>query len=490
MTTEARVTAVIEAKDQASGVLGGIANQFKSFSTTSLLAGAAIGAVATGFTAFVSSSIKAAATMEQTQVAFTTMLGSADKANVLIKDLVNFAKNTPFELSNLNVATKQLLAYGFAQEDIIPNLKALGNIASGVGMEKLPNLILAFGQVKAATRLTGNELRQFTEAGVPLLDMLSQQFKKPVSAIQEMISAGEIGFPAVQKAMMALSSEGGRFSGLMEKQSQTLNGSISNLQDAWNIFLTGAGANFLTWAKELVQVGASLLIWLGNIHENMSRFLTRIDESTGLISLFKYQWDNVAQTFRDQLMPALEKLWVALQPLLPFLKAMAQVIGAVLVGAIVLLTQAITGWIMLFGELLTIGIKVETFFATVWSKTIGFIIDQISNLINMIKEAVTWMSKLSLSSVGGGISGGIKSAIGSIGNLMSFDKGGIVPGPIGSPQLAVVHSGERVIPLGGEQGGITVNITGNTISSNLDVRSIADQVGEELMRVLRRNQQI
>uniref|UniRef100_UPI002B1DFA00 tape measure protein n=1 Tax=Pseudomonas atacamensis TaxID=2565368 RepID=UPI002B1DFA00 len=81
------------------------------------------------------------------------------------KELTKFAASTPFELKGLETASKQLLAYGFEQKQVLPNLKALGDIAAGVGMDKLPQLILAFGQVKAATRLTGNELRQFTEAG-------------------------------------------------------------------------------------------------------------------------------------------------------------------------------------------------------------------------------------------------------------------------------------------------------------------------------------
>lgn len=196
--------------------------------------------------------IKTASDLEQTTISFTTMLGSAEKANIFVRDLVDFAKRTPFELRGLQDASKQLLAYGFAQNEVIPNLKALGDIAAGVGMDKLPNLILAFGQVRAATKLTGGDLRQFSEAGVPLLAQLAENFHKTAGEIQEMVSKGKIGFADVQKALMDMSKEGGRFNNLMDNQSKSLGGMISNLKDAWNQFLTQEGAKFIEWAKKVV----------------------------------------------------------------------------------------------------------------------------------------------------------------------------------------------------------------------------------------------
>ena len=236
-----------------------------------------LGVAATAVGGLGYAALKAAGDMEQTTVAFTTMLGSGEKAKEFIAQLIQFAKTTPFTLTGLEDAAKQLLAYGFAQEEVLPSLKSLGDIAAGVGMDKLPNLILAFGQVKAATHLTGMELRQFTEAGVPLLDMLSQQFGKPVSAIQEMVSAGEIGFPAVEQALKSLSGEGGRFNDLMEKQSHTFGGLISNLQDAWNIFLTGEGQKVLDWAKKFTELAIYIIqnvlpVWINHIQTLINFF--------------------------------------------------------------------------------------------------------------------------------------------------------------------------------------------------------------------------
>ena len=175
--------------------------------------------------------IKSAADMEQAKVAFTTMLGSADLAGKKLAEISDFARKTPFELPQVVQGAKQLLAYGIEADKLIPTFTNLGNIAAGVGMDKLPNLILAFGQVKAATKLTGAELRQFTEAGVPLLDELAKMMGVTAGDIQDMVSKGLIGFPLVEQALKNLTGEGGRFDAMMEKQSKTLSGTISNLKD-------------------------------------------------------------------------------------------------------------------------------------------------------------------------------------------------------------------------------------------------------------------
>jgi tape measure domain-containing protein len=135
-------------------------------------------AVGAGFTLVAKQALESAAAFEQNRIAFETMLGNADAARALLKEISDFAMATPFELPQLVESSKKLLAYNVAAKDIIPTMKMLGDITSGVGTEKLPQLILAFGQVKAATKLTGAELRQFSEAGVPLLQALVDQANK------------------------------------------------------------------------------------------------------------------------------------------------------------------------------------------------------------------------------------------------------------------------------------------------------------------------
>lgn len=270
------------------------------------------GVVTAGFLAMGKTALDSTATYEQSRIAFETMLGSAEKAKKLLTEISDFAEKTPFELPQLVDGAKRLLAYNLAGEEVIPTLKMLGNMAAGVGTEKLPQLILAFGQVKAATKLTGAELRQFSEAGVPLLQALVDQANKAggmlvkvggaakgakvdvgemndklaiakkrleeatvkgkakestmmslrntvqnyeeklskanatgkaaaegyvrqkVTAEQMigLISDGQVKFEDVQKALSGMTGEGGKFFNLMERQSATFSGVVSNIQDS------------------------------------------------------------------------------------------------------------------------------------------------------------------------------------------------------------------------------------------------------------------
>jgi tape measure domain-containing protein len=203
------------------------------------------GLVAVGtLTGLAQQAITAANEVEQLRVSYETLAGSVLKGNILLNQLIDKAASTPFEIKDIAKSSNQLLAFGFAAEEIIPVFDILGNIASGVGTDKLPQLVLALGQVRGATRLTGNELRQFTEAGVPLLTELANVTGKSVKVLQKEVSEGAISFEQVLAALRGLTTEGGRFFNLMEKQSQTTAGQLSNLRDNLFQLLAGIGASF------------------------------------------------------------------------------------------------------------------------------------------------------------------------------------------------------------------------------------------------------
>lgn len=233
------VEVVINARDQASAVLrrfgSGMDNIKGSVGrmTDSLQANAfQITAITGGLFLLGKSMVQSASDMEQNAIAFETMLGSADRAKKMLLDVSNFARKTPFELPQVVTGAKQLLAYSIEAENIIPTFNALGNIAAGVGRDKLPQLILAYGQVRAATKLTGAELRQFTEAGVPLLEMLAKQSGKSAATIKEDMENGAApSFEAVRQAIFSMSGEGGKFFNLMDKQSRSFGGIVSNISD-------------------------------------------------------------------------------------------------------------------------------------------------------------------------------------------------------------------------------------------------------------------
>jgi len=189
---------------------------------------------------------------QQLEISFETMLKSKEKADVLMKQVVEFAAITPFELTDLSGATKSLLAVGVAAEDVMGIMKSLGDISAGLNVP-IQRLILNFGQVKNVGHLTGRDLRDFAMAGVPLLDELAKNYGKNTEEITAMVSAGKIGFKDVEKAFATMTAAGGRFDNLMIKQSKTLNGMISNLKDAWARMLNEIGEDNEGIVTDVIQ---------------------------------------------------------------------------------------------------------------------------------------------------------------------------------------------------------------------------------------------
>ena len=197
--------------------------------------------------------INEAAKFEQVEIAFETMLGSAEKAKEILDGLKDDARRTPFTLPGILDSAKRLLAMGIEADRLRDTIKILGDVSAGVGIDKLPNLTLALGQVSAATRLRGQEIRQFTEAGVPLLEELGKSLGKTAAEVQEMTSRGEVSFEDVRKALENMTLEGGRFFNLMERQSASLLGILSNLKDFLIINAIAIGKELLPQAKAITN---------------------------------------------------------------------------------------------------------------------------------------------------------------------------------------------------------------------------------------------
>ena len=174
--------------------------------------------------------VKYNAQMEQYNAGFTTMLGSAEKAQKLMGDLKGFAAKTPFELTNLANASTTLLAFGEDVEQLMPDLKMLGDISLG-NAEKFKGLALVFGQVQSQGRLMGQDLLQMINQGFNPLQIISEKTGKSVAALKDEMANGQITFEMVADAMRTATSEGGQFYNAMETQSKTLTGQWSTLKD-------------------------------------------------------------------------------------------------------------------------------------------------------------------------------------------------------------------------------------------------------------------
>jgi tape measure domain-containing protein len=168
---------------------------------------------------------------QQLEVAFNTMLGSKEQADTLMSQLVYTAAKTPFDLQGVANGAKQLLAYGTAAEDVNETLVRLGDIAAGLSIP-LNDLVWLYGTTMTQGRLFTQDLRQFQGRGIPLADELAKQFGITKDKVGELVTAGKVGFPEVQKAIESMTNEGGKFGGLMESQSKTITGQISNIQDS------------------------------------------------------------------------------------------------------------------------------------------------------------------------------------------------------------------------------------------------------------------
>lgn len=167
---------------------------------------------------------------QQLEISFTTMLGSEQKAGALMDQLINTAAKTPFDMSSITNGAKQLLAYGTAANEVNDILVHLGDISAGLNVP-LGDLVYLYGTTMAQGRMYTMDLRQFMGRGIPMAEELGKLMGKTTQEVQEAVSKGQVGADLVKKAIEGMTAEGGKFGGLMEKQSATLQGKWSNIGD-------------------------------------------------------------------------------------------------------------------------------------------------------------------------------------------------------------------------------------------------------------------
>ena len=186
---------------------------------------------------------------QKQEVALEGILGSAAKANSVIQSIKIQALKSPFTTEQIVGNVKQIAAYGIPAEDLVPTAKMLGDLSSGLGVD-MNRLILAYGQVKSAAVLRGQELRQFTEAGVPMVQKLADKFTElngrlvTTGEVFELISKRQVSFEMVAEVLRDMTSEGGQFYNMQENVMETLYGQIGKLKDMWSLSLNDIGSTF------------------------------------------------------------------------------------------------------------------------------------------------------------------------------------------------------------------------------------------------------
>ena len=205
---------------------------------------------------------------QKLEVAFNTMLGSADKADALMAQLVRTAAITPFDLEGVAQGAKQLLAYGMEAENVNETLTRLGDIAAGLSMP-LNDLVYLYGTTMAQGRLYTQDLNQFTGRGIPMIQELAKVFGVAESKVKELVEAGRVGFPEVQKVIENLTGEGSKFGGLMEEQSKTISGQISNIKDGIASMFNDMGKQ----SEGVINTTLSGVTYMVEHYEQMGRVL-------------------------------------------------------------------------------------------------------------------------------------------------------------------------------------------------------------------------
>ena len=201
---------------------------------------AATAGLAFGAKELVQNLVKIRGEFQQLDVAFRTMLGSAEKADALMSQLVRTAATTPFDLQGVAQGAKQLLAYGIAAEDVNDTLVRCGDVAAGLSIP-LGDLVYLYGTTMTQGRMFTQDLRQFQGRGIPIAEELAKVLGTTTDKLGDMVTAGRVTSDVFQQAFNNMTSAGSRFGGLMDEQSKTITGQISNIEDAIDVMFNKLG---------------------------------------------------------------------------------------------------------------------------------------------------------------------------------------------------------------------------------------------------------
>ena len=213
---------------------------------------------------FVRNLVRVTGEFDLQKTALAALIGSANSAVVLFEKIKTLSVESPFQFSQLTSYIKQMAAFGIPLNDLYDTTKRLADVSAGLGVD-MQRIILAYGQVRSAEVLRGQEIRQFTEAGLPILELIAKKFTEiegksvSVAEVFDRVSKRMVPFSMIKDIFKDLTSEGGRFFNMQEVQAKTVKGEISNLKDAYEIFLYTIGSQGSGVIKGLISGLRSLL---------------------------------------------------------------------------------------------------------------------------------------------------------------------------------------------------------------------------------------
>ena len=219
-------------------------------------------------TALATAGVKYNATMETYLANLTTLLGgNQQEAQKLLDTLKEMANTTPYEATDLVKATQKMMAFGISAEDSLKYLNMLGDIAMG-DANKMDSLTLAFSQISASGRASMEDINQMIDQGFNPLTVIAQKTGESMADLRDRVSAGQVSFEEIAGAFETATSEGGTFYQSMDKASQTTEGKISSLKDAFSSALGSMTESLLPFVTEAVNGLTKVANWFADLDKN------------------------------------------------------------------------------------------------------------------------------------------------------------------------------------------------------------------------------
>jgi len=267
---------VLRLKDLFSKTMTGAMNQTKKMDGLvsglgSKLAGLAAGASVLAFGKAVIESLK---NYEYFSASLRVLMkGDKNAATALQGQLVELAKTTPFSLVDVQDSSRKLLAYGFAAGEIVKQMKMLGDVSAATG-NNISDVAYLYGTLRTQGKAMSKDIYQFTNRGINIIPQLAKQFGILDSQVMDYARDSKISFKAVEQAFTAMTSKGGDFFGMMDEQSKTVGGRLSNMGDAWEQLKvnigksqTGIISSTVNWANSMLSALNDIIVAANRMDE-------------------------------------------------------------------------------------------------------------------------------------------------------------------------------------------------------------------------------
>jgi len=280
-------------------------------------------AIRNGFRSLISTALDFNVMMQNARIGFETMLGSAQRAQNFLDQMAKFAAATPFEFPDLLQASRQLMAFGYAANDVLPIVKSVGDAVAALGgsKEQINNIIYALGQMRTAGRLNAQDMMQLTNAGIPAWEILAEKMGKSVAEVRNLSEQGLI--PAAQAIPILIEGMEKRFPNMMEKMQDTWLGVTSTIKDIWRMTIGAV-------TQSLFQ---GLNNWLKGVRDWATQFYAAFQQGGLMFAIQKMFGSDVA-TVVSVVAGTLKTLWNVLVGIANFIRTHWSTLKPILIGVL------------------------------------------------------------------------------------------------------------------------------------------------------------